>query len=123
MQRRVLATQDQGRALLLPVVLMPALQEVARAADGVVHPGPLAPVIDLEADKAVVDPGLFELQVEGSLVEGGMIGGSWKPRVTLFLTASLPGSQDREVGSSLADRLLHGRAPGVDGHAWKAGLD
>jgi hypothetical protein len=66
---------------------------VARAADGVVHPHPLLPVVDLEADKAVVDLGLCELQVEGSLVEGGVIDSSWKARFTLLLAALLPGRQ------------------------------
>ncbi len=122
MQRCLLATQDQGRALLLPVLLLPALLKVARAADGVVHPDPPAPIIDLEADKAVVDLGLCELQVEGSLVKGRVIGGPWKPRFAFLLAAFPPGRQGSEVGASLANRLLHGCAPGVDGHAWKAGL-
>ena len=92
MQCRVLAPQDQGRALLLPASLLPALLEVARAAHGIVHPGPLLPVVDLEADKTVVDLGLCELQVEGSLIKGGVIGGSWKPRFALLLAAFLKGA-------------------------------
>src|SRR5258708_35054600 len=123
MQCRVLAAQDQRRALLLPALLIPALLEVARAAHGVVHPGPLPPIVDLEADKAVMDLGLFELQVEGSLVERGMIGGPWIPRFALLFAALLPGRQGGQIGASLADGLLHGCAPGVGGHAWKAGSE
>ena len=52
-----------------------------------------------------------------------MIGGSWKPRFALLLAAFLPGRQGREVGSCLADGLLHGRAPGVGGHTGKAGSE
>ncbi|SRR5258708_1451611 len=44
-------------------------------------------------------------------------------RFALLLPLLLPGRQCGQIGSCLADGLLHGCTPGVDEHPWKAGLE
>ena len=70
--RRVFA-QDQLGTLLLPSWLRSALLKVPAVLNGIIDPDPSIPIVDLEANKRLVQIQTVQLQPLCSFVEGRMI--------------------------------------------------
>src|SRR5260221_377136 len=120
MQLCRVGSQDERRALPLPVRLLESFYGVAAAVDWVLHPGPVLPGVDVDAHKGLSCIERLQIEYEASLVECGMIAGRRPSWLSLLLAACFPIRTVRQIGADLANRVLDDGAPIGKGHAWKA---